>query len=73
MFYSKITLTNDHDIPKRSQYNNLIFLYIALYRIEDIYYESRNNPLVNSRPEIHLILVNTRKHAINEQGKSKDY
>ena len=60
MFYSKITLTNDHDIPKRSQYNNLIFRYIALYRIKDIYYKSRNNPLVNSQPEIHLILVNMR-------------
>ena len=60
IFYSKITLTNDHDISKRSQYNNLIFRYIALYRIKDIYYKSRNNPLVNSQPEIHLILVNMR-------------
>ena len=71
MFYSKITLTNDHDIPKRSQYNNLIFRYIALYRIEDIYYKSRNNPLVNSQPEIHLILVNMRNTRSTNKGNQR--
>ena len=45
-------------------------LFIEL-RISITSHES--NPLVNSRAEIYLILVKHAKHAINEQGKSKDY
>ena len=42
----------------------LIFRYIALYGIKDIYLSHENNHLVNSRPET---LVIWAKHAINEQ------
>ena len=72
-FYSKITLTIDRDIPKRSHYNTWLsdILLFTGSRISITSHE--NNPLVNSRPEIHLILVKHTKHAINEQGKSKVY
>ena len=71
MFYSKshsLTITISESGLKNK---NLIFRYIALYRIEDIYYESRNNPLVNSRPEIHLILVNTRNTRSMNKGNQR--
>ena len=68
MFYFKITLTMNHDIPKWSQYKNC-FSDILLFIESKISIASHeNNNLVNSRPETLYILV---KHTINEQGTSK--
>ena len=69
MFYSKITLTINHDISQSGLNTKIDFpIHCSLYNQRYLLQVTKNNLLVNSRPETILFLV---KHVINEQGASK--
>ena len=70
IFFSKVTLAINHDIPKWCQYKNWFSDTLLFIEPEISITSHENNPLVNSRPETFVILV---KHTINEQGASKNY